>query len=57
MKILNLYAGIGGNRGGWRLTDEDTVVAICGRINERCKGYWVQLKYEKDRNYRMKDRR
>ena len=28
MKILNLYAGIGGNRGGWRLTDEDTVVAV-----------------------------
>lgn len=56
MKILNLYAGIGGNRGGWQLTDE-VEVAICGRINERCKGYWVQLKYEKDRNYRMKDRR
>lgn len=36
---------------------EELDVAICGRINEKCKGYWVQLKYEKDRNYRMKDRR
>lgn len=28
MKILNLYSGIGGNRVGWQLTNEDTVVAV-----------------------------
>lgn len=28
MKILNLYAGIGGNRGGWKLTEKDSVVAV-----------------------------
>lgn len=32
-------------------------VATCGRINERCLGYWIQLKDEPDRNYRMKNRR
>ena len=28
MKILNLFAGIGGNRKGWDLKDDDVVVAI-----------------------------
>lgn len=28
MKILNLYCGIGGNRGGWNLSKEDKVVAV-----------------------------
>ena len=28
MKILNLYAGIGGNRKGWKLEKGDTVVAV-----------------------------
>lgn len=28
MKILNLYAGIGGNRKGWKLQDGDHVVAV-----------------------------
>lgn len=28
MKILNLYAGIGGNRKGWKLGENDSVVAI-----------------------------
>ena len=28
MKILNLYSGIGGNRGGWQLNDEDIVFAV-----------------------------
>ena len=28
MKILNLYCGIGGNRGGWTLSKEDKVVAV-----------------------------
>ena len=31
-------------------------MAICGRINERANGYWTQLKYDKERNYRMKER-
>lgn len=28
MKILNLYAGIGGNRKGWELSKDDVVVAV-----------------------------
>lgn len=28
MKILNLYCGIGGNRKGWNLTENDIVVAV-----------------------------
>lgn len=28
MKILNLYCGIGGNRKGWKLNNDDVVVAI-----------------------------
>ena len=36
---------------------ENINMAICGRINERANGYWTQLKYDKERNYRMKDRR
>lgn len=28
MKILNLYAGIGGNRKGWNISENDVVIAV-----------------------------